>query len=42
VFAKRRHDVLERGLGGQFHLRVCEAKPLGAQPHLRDRLFAEM
>ena len=40
AFAKRRHDVLDRGLGGKLDLSARKAEPLGAQPHLRHRLFA--
>ena len=40
AFGKGRDDVLDRGLGGKLHRRVGEPQPLGAQPHLRDRLLA--
>jgi hypothetical protein len=40
AFAKRRHDVLDRGLGGKLDLSARKAEPLGAKPHLRHRLFA--
>ena len=37
---ERRHDVAHRGGGGELHRRVAEPQPLGAQPHLVDRLLA--
>ncbi len=40
ALAQRRHDVLDRGLGGKLDRRACETEPLGAQPHLRHRLLA--
>ena len=40
AFRQRGDDVLDRGLGGEFDRRIAQAQPLGAQPHLADRLFA--
>ena len=40
AFRQRRDDVLDRGFRGELHRRVGKAKTLGAQPHLRHRLFA--
>ena len=40
AFRQRRDDVLDRGFRGKLHRRVGKAEPLGAQPHLRHRLFA--
>jgi hypothetical protein len=33
-------DILNRRLGRKFSRRIAQAEPLGAQPHLRDRLLA--
>ncbi len=40
AFGQGRDDVLDGGFGRQLHRRVCKAEPLGAEPHLRDRLLA--
>ena len=40
AFGQGRDDILDRGFGGELHRRVGKPQPLGAQPHLRDRLFA--
>ena len=37
---ERRHDILDRGFGGEFDRRIGQAEALGAQPHLRDGFFA--
>ena len=37
---ERRHDILDRGLRGEFDRRVAKAEPLGAQPHLGDGFLA--
>ncbi len=40
ALAECRHDVFDRGLGGELDLGAGKAEPLGAQPHLRHRLLA--
>ena len=37
---ERRDDVLDIGLGGEFHRALGQPHPLGAQPHLPHRLLA--
>ena len=37
---KRGDDVLDGGFRREFHRRVAQAQPFGAQPHLGRRLFA--
>ena len=37
---KRRHDILDRGLGGDFDGGIGETEPFGAQPNLRHGFLA--
>ena len=40
ALGQRCDDVFDRGLGGELDRGAGETEPFGAQPHLRDRLFA--